>query len=100
MQRTLVIMAKAPVLGRVKTRLAREVGAVEAARFYRVALARLLARLGPDPRWLTVVAVAPDTAHWPAPIGCAMRTRWWRRERAIWARACSASSIRRRPARA
>lgn len=67
MQRTLVIMAKAPVLGRVKTRLAREVGAVEAARFYRVALARLLARLGPDPRWLTVVAVAPDTAHWPAP---------------------------------
>ena len=34
----LVIMAKAPEAGRVKTRLARDVGAVEAARVYRTLL--------------------------------------------------------------
>lgn len=67
MQRTLTIMAKAPALGRVKTRLARDTGAVEATRFYRVALARLLRRLGPDPRWRTIIAIAPDTEHRPLP---------------------------------
>jgi rSAM/selenodomain-associated transferase 1 len=65
MQNTLVIMAKAPALGRVKTRLARDVGYVEATRFYRVALARLIRRLGTDPRWQTVVAVGPDPEATP-----------------------------------
>ncbi len=69
MQKTLVIMAKAPALGRVKTRLARDVGAVEATRFYRVALARLIRRLAADTRWRTIVAASPDAvaltdAHW------------------------------------
>ena len=65
MQHSLVIMAKTPVLGRVKTRLARDVGYVEATRFYRVALARLIRRLGADPRWRTIIAASPDTHALP-----------------------------------
>ena len=65
MQKTLVIMAKAPAMGRVKTRLARDVGPVEATRFYRVALARLIRRLASDPRWRTVVAASPDAQALP-----------------------------------
>lgn len=61
MQNTLAIMAKAPAMGRVKTRLAKDVGAVEATRFYRVALACLIRRLGKDPRWTTLIAASPDT---------------------------------------
>ncbi len=66
MQKTLVIMAKAPAMGRVKTRLAKDVGPVEATRFYRVALARLVRRLGSDPRWKTVIAASPDTHAVPS----------------------------------
>lgn len=69
----LVIMAKAPLIGRVKTRLARDVGGVEALRFFRTASAGLIRRIGNDPRWQTVLALAPDSAvHeggiWPAGI--------------------------------
>jgi rSAM/selenodomain-associated transferase 1 len=68
--RHLVIMARQPRLGRVKTRLGREIGPVEATRFYRVMLERLLRRLGRDRRWQTWLAV--DGVHevsapvWPA----------------------------------
>lgn len=69
----LVIMAKQPLIGRVKTRLARDIGHVEALRFYREAAAGLIRRVGADPRWQTVIAVAPDRAvHergiWPEDI--------------------------------
>ena len=68
----LVIMAKAPEAGRVKTRLARDVGAVEAARVYRTLLGGTLRRLAPDPRWHTWVAAAPDRAAfgslWPSSV--------------------------------
>ncbi len=64
MNRHLVIMAKAPEAGRVKTRLARDIGAVEAARVYRTILTATLRRLAPDPRWRTWVAAAPDRAAW------------------------------------
>lgn len=68
----LVLMAKTPVAGRVKTRLARQIGAVAATAFYRRATQMTLARLAADPRWITLVAVAPDTAvaapHWPADV--------------------------------
>ena len=60
--RHLVIFAKAPRLGRVKTRLGRDIGMVRAWDFYRHALARLARTLAPDPRWQTVIAAAPDTA--------------------------------------
>ncbi len=67
---TLVIMVRAPVAGAVKTRLARQIGTIEALRFYRSATASLLRRLGRHPRWRTVLAVTPDHARaagfWPA----------------------------------
>ncbi len=63
----LVIMAKAPEAGRVKTRLARDIGTVEATRVYRTILGTTLRRLGADPRWQTWVAAAPDRAAF-API--------------------------------
>ena len=52
-------MAKAPLLGRVKTRLAREVGALAALRFHRRTTERLIRTLGHDPRWRLVVAMTP-----------------------------------------
>ena len=71
LQKHLVIFAKAPRMGLVKTRLARDIGGVRAWGFYRHALAGLVQRLSSDPRWQTYLAVAPDTAceHtgvWPA----------------------------------
>jgi rSAM/selenodomain-associated transferase 1 len=67
-QRTLVVMVKEPRPGQVKTRLAREVGAVDAAWWYRHQVARLLSRVR-DPRWQTVLAVSPDVEG--------MRSRVW-----------------------
>lgn len=68
-RRRLVIMVKAPAAGRVKTRLARDIGVVAATAFYRHASGALVSRLGNDPRWDTTLAVAPDIAahqsHWP-----------------------------------
>lgn len=63
----LVVMAKAPVAGGVKTRLAREAGVATATRFARHAAAALLGRVAHDPRWQTSLAVTPDTS---AASGC------------------------------
>ena len=64
----LVIMAKAPVCGAVKTRLAREIGAVAAVRFARTLCATLLREAARDARFRTVLAVSPDAAlHAPFP---------------------------------
>lgn len=60
--RHLVIFLKAPRLGRVKTRLAREIGAVEATRCYRVLAAQVIRRLAGDRRWRTSLWIAPDAA--------------------------------------
>jgi rSAM/selenodomain-associated transferase 1 len=75
MTRTLVIFAKAPALGRVKTRLARGIGDMAALAFYRAVLRQLLRRVAGDRRWHTVLAVAPDTAtiqrrRWPSRVQC------------------------------
>ncbi len=68
----LVIMAKKPEAGRVKTRLARQIGTAEALRGYRAILAATLRQLGSDPRWRTWLAVSPDASAtspvWPANI--------------------------------
>lgn len=56
----LIVMVKTPRPGRVKTRLARDLGAVGAAGWQRRQTARLLRRLGADPRFETWLAVAPD----------------------------------------
>ena len=62
-------MVKAPLAGRVKTRLGRDIGMTNAAWWYRHQTARLLRRLR-DPRWRIVLAVAktpnqPDPPIWP-----------------------------------
>jgi uncharacterized protein len=56
----LIVMAKTPVLGRVKRRLGREMGYVAALRFYRHCLSHTVLRLARDPRWQTILAVTPD----------------------------------------
>ncbi len=44
----------------MKTRLARDLGPVAAAWWFRHQAARLIRRVGRDPRWRTVLAVTPD----------------------------------------
>ena len=60
--RHVVIFARRPQLGKVKTRLAADIGAVETLRFYRRTLAGLTRRLGRDPRWRTWIGATPDSA--------------------------------------
>lgn len=66
----LIIMAKRPVAGAVKRRLARGIGDVAALRFYRTTLTHTVVRLAADARWRTYLAVTPDSAVtapcWPA----------------------------------
>ncbi len=69
--RHLVVFAKTPRLGRVKSRLAKDIGPVAAWTFYRRTLAFVLRRLAGGGRWRAWVAVTPDTgvarqALWPA----------------------------------
>ncbi|MCV0369110.1 TIGR04282 family arsenosugar biosynthesis glycosyltransferase [Filomicrobium sp.] len=70
--RHLVVMAKLPVAGRVKTRLARGVGVGRAVSFYRAGLAAALGRVSQARRWTTYVAVAPDSGIYEPvwPISC------------------------------
>lgn len=58
----LVVMVKAPVMGSVKTRLARQIGSVSATYFYRHTAAAVLSRLSRLPVWQTSVLIAPDAA--------------------------------------
>lgn len=58
----LIIMVKEPVAGRVKTRLARGIGAAAATSAYRAMMTALVARLSHDQRWQTLLAVSPDEA--------------------------------------
>ncbi|MBY6159789.1 TIGR04282 family arsenosugar biosynthesis glycosyltransferase [Mameliella alba] len=72
MTRTLIVMVKEPRPGRVKTRLARDIGTVAAAWWFRRQCTRLLRRLR-DPRWQIVLAVSPDregltSRIWPADL--------------------------------
>lgn len=61
--RRLVVMVKEPRAGRVKTRLARGVGVVQATTFYRHATATVLSRVTRPHEWQTILAVAPDSAR-------------------------------------
>ncbi|HXW21352.1 MAG TPA: TIGR04282 family arsenosugar biosynthesis glycosyltransferase [Rhodomicrobium sp.] len=58
----LVIMAKAPVCGAVKTRLASEIGAIAAAALTRTLTEALLREVAGDPRFRTLLAISPDQA--------------------------------------
>lgn len=57
-----IVFARVPQLGRVKTRLARGIGAAGALRFYRRTLAATLRRLMRDRRWEVRVAATPARA--------------------------------------
>lgn len=64
---TLIVMAKAPRLGAGKTRLAQEIGALEAWRINRALQAHTL-RVAQDERWRTLLCVTPDAAvNWRLP---------------------------------
>lgn len=58
----LFIMARLPIAGAVKTRLARRIGAIGAVSLYRSLLASTLRQAGQDKRWRTILAVTPPTA--------------------------------------
>ena len=71
----LVAFVKAPRLGRVKSRMGRDIGAVATWTFYRTTMASVLRLLDGDDRWIRWLAVTPDSAVaetllWP---------RGWRR---------------------
>lgn len=57
----LVVLAKAPVIGGAKTRLAAGIGKVQAWRIYRMMTAKIIRQVV-DPRWETVLAISPDEA--------------------------------------
>ena len=66
----LVVFARSPVVGRVKQRLGRTEGAVEAVRIYRVLVCSLLRRVTRDPRWRCWLYLDPhsavaDSGGWP-----------------------------------
>ncbi|SCA57282.1 conserved hypothetical protein [Candidatus Terasakiella magnetica] len=62
-QKHLVILAKEPRIGRVKTRLARDVGKLAAWRFYREMLHALPKRLSVDKSWQVWLSISPDHAR-------------------------------------
>jgi rSAM/selenodomain-associated transferase 1 len=64
-RRIVVVFARAPRIGLAKRRLARDMGAVEAWRFYRACLAHLARSLGRDRRWRLILAVTPDPRRRP-----------------------------------
>jgi glycosyltransferase A (GT-A) superfamily protein (DUF2064 family) len=59
----LVIFVKAPEAGRVKTRLARDIGNHPAAQLYRLMTADIIRRLTNDTRWANWLAYSPG--HFP-----------------------------------
>lgn len=57
-----IVMVKEPRPGLVKTRLGRDIGMLEAARWYRYHSGQMLRDLE-DPRWSRVAALAPSNAR-------------------------------------
>ncbi|MDA1090197.1 MAG: TIGR04282 family arsenosugar biosynthesis glycosyltransferase [Proteobacteria bacterium] len=70
----LVVFARAPRIGRVKTRLAADIGVLKAWAFARNTLKAVVRPLADDPRWRCWLAVTPDTSifqqrFWPQSFG-------------------------------
>ena len=71
--RHLIVFLKEPRPGRVKTRLAKDIGCIAAAAWYRRQCKRLIRRVCFDERWNAVLAVSPDAEGmvsrvWPSSI--------------------------------
>ncbi len=64
-----MVFARAPRLGAVKRRLAKEIGDRAALHFHLATLTRLLRMLSADRRFSTVVSITPDRAKWRLPHG-------------------------------
>jgi len=60
MRAHVILFAKQPRLGRVKSRLARDIGALRALAFYRNNLSTIVRRLKGDARFRLSVAITPD----------------------------------------
>ena len=61
MRPQLYIFAKAPAMGRAKTRLAADIGKVHAHRLYRTMLSKVIRNVQ-DPRWETTLMATPEWA--------------------------------------
>ncbi|MBV9247811.1 MAG: TIGR04282 family arsenosugar biosynthesis glycosyltransferase [Acetobacteraceae bacterium] len=68
MKDTVVVFARAPRLGKVKRRLAAQMGARAALRFHQQMLHRLVRALRADRRFRTVLAITPDRAQVRLPV--------------------------------
>ena len=68
MKDTVVVFTRAPRLGAVKRRLARDIGDRAALRFHVATMTRLVRALAADRRFRTVVAVTPDRARLSLPV--------------------------------
>jgi len=69
-------MIKEPRVGRVKTRVGREIGMVPVAWWYRHQLDKLIRKVGRDTRWHTVLAVSPAKAFDPSFVRFGRLPRW------------------------
>lgn len=61
MRQKLFIFAKAPAMGKAKTRLAADIGKVHAHRLYRTMLSKVIRNVQ-DPRWETIIMATPVRA--------------------------------------
>ncbi len=94
MKDTVVIFARAPRLGAVKRRLARDIGDRAALRFHVATMTRLVRAMAADRRFRTMLAVTPDHARMRLParvtrvpqgagdLGVRMHRAFWRFPRA------------------
>jgi len=69
MRDTVIVFARAPRLGAVKRRLAREIGDRAALRFHAATLTCLLRALAAERRFRTILALTPDRARFRLPRG-------------------------------
>lgn len=68
MKDTVIVFARAPRLGAVKRRLARDIGDRAALRFHMATMTRLVRALAAERRFRTIVAVTPDRAWVRLPV--------------------------------
>jgi rSAM/selenodomain-associated transferase 1 len=68
MKDTVIVFARAPRLGAVKRRLARDIGDRAALRFHAATMTRLVRALAAERRFRTIVAVTPDRARVLLPV--------------------------------